>query len=173
MYHGGEVYSELIHVPLVIRGPFAPAYRGHLVFREVETLSLARTIAGIAGADGRAFGGENLLEIPKQKEEPRFAFSEGSYGQHTGGRTRAVVHQGWKLLRRLRTGQYELYHMLTDPQEKQDLWAHTRPEVASRRKRLQAALEEFAKTRHPVAPVGHSELSPEAEARLRTLGYIE
>jgi arylsulfatase A-like enzyme len=173
MYHGGIVYSELVQVPLVISGPFAKAYRGHQVFREVETRSLARTIANIAGAENQSFGGENLLEIPTRIEKPRFAFSEGNLADSEGIRNRAVVHDGWKLIHRFPSGRHDLYHLVTDPKEQRNHWSSTVPEVVKKRDQLKRALQEFEENRRPVAPESRTKITPEAQERLRAMGYIE
>jgi len=173
MFHEGAVYRELVHVPLIISGPMDRAFRAHRVSRTVELLGLPRTIAELAGIERHGFKGENLALLPVLIEKPRLAFSEGSYANVHEGRTRAVIYDGWKLMKYLGTGRYELYESRRDPGEARDLWRSQRADVAEMRKLLVAALDRFAAERKLVLEPARADLESDEHERLKALGYVE
>lgn len=171
-FHGGDVWGELIDVPLIICGDLDPALRGKRVGRTVETRSIPRTIMGLAGGGGEAFEGEDLLALAATKDpEPRPAFSEGTWAWNHDRHRIGVEHDGMKVIRWLKDGRYLMFDLGADPGEKNDLWESDDPDLAKRRAFLKAKIDEYASRRAGVAPV--VEMTAADIARLKSLGYIE
>jgi arylsulfatase A-like enzyme len=173
--HDGDVYTELVHVPLVIGGAIDPALRGKTVRRTVELLSLPKTIAKMAGIEEHPFRGEDLLSLAtRARAKPRFAFSEGTWAWKEDGRTAGVVYDGWKLIRNFDDERYELYHTNVDKKEKKDLFNSTEKRAKRVRKRLKQALDNHVKSKWHIDPKAEQvQVTEEEEARLRALGYVE
>lgn len=186
--HGTTLYDETILVPLVIRFP-GKVPMGKVVEQQVRLMDVALTILGLAGVAPPAdFGtaepkgphaerdlrplilGDSLTESPRlagfsHLVAPRRFSSHGPVG-HASLRTSSS-----KLIEHLGDpATYELYDLLTDPAERENLIG-TKQGVAAR---LRQELSAWREIRH--AREGHSqeiELSEEQMERLRSLGYIE
>lgn len=71
------------------------------------------------------------------------------YCKGPGGRTLAVIHDGWKLIHTPKGGRFELYHLADDPEESRDLF-HSEPDVVMK---LQALLKRLMKADDDARPV--------------------
>ncbi len=118
----------------------------------------------------RAADPDHLVDLAAQHpEEYAVLRTARSRWAPTGGAERAVSDGRYKLLQRPRIeGGYAetLYDLSVDPAEADDV-AAAHPEIVER---LRAALEPWERDMRGRAPVS---LSPEQEAALRALGYIE
>ncbi len=185
--HGFSLYQEVVHVPLILRGPGVPADR--VLTDAVQILDLPATVLALAGTGIEDFGDGNsfharLAEAEASPEAPLFLESE--FGQDDTNH-RAFVFTGlrlgkWKLVlteenqffppNDPRYGREALYDLETDPdeqrnlfldQEHQDLVRGLLDELREHSKFLQ---EQGSRDVPPAA------LSPDIEAGLRALGYI-
>lgn len=165
--HGGDVYRELVHVPLVIGGDLPEGLRGSRVQGAVETRSVTRTLASLAGANVEFFSGQDLLD-PAFEHTPSFV--EGNYA-FSEGRQIAVVRDGWKLIRDLDDGFLELYDLRTDPSETVDRIDDTDGDLRMTLVELEAELGRFGESIGEGGP--QLELTEEELEHLRSLGYIK
>lgn len=98
-------YPAVLHVPLILAWPGAPA--GSRVEEPVRHTDLGRTLLGLAGLDSVEFPGDDLrrwLEPKAAAPEPRFAVSDE-------GQAVAISEEGWHLIVHLRAP--EKPHLLT------------------------------------------------------------
>jgi arylsulfatase A-like enzyme/predicted Zn-dependent protease len=164
--HGFFVYEAAMHIPLVIAGPGVPV---RAVSDQVRIVDVMPTILELVGAPApAAVQGVSLVPLGRGEKRDLLAFGETWYPRY---------HYGWSELTAVRDGRYkfiaaprrELYDTQTDPGETRDLVA-SNPRVADA---LERALREMA-ARTAVAAVAQTPRSvdPEAEERLRALGYV-
>jgi arylsulfatase A-like enzyme len=152
----------------LIAGAIEPSLHGKVVEAAVETRSLARTLALLAGADGQSFGGVDLLDAARTGRAPP-ALTEGSQAFGADVRKVAVVLDGWKLIHDLDRDRFELYSLERDPDERDDRWGREPAEGG-------APLEELRRelTRHAGLPrlePQRVEFDADRVEKLRELGY--
>ncbi len=117
--HGHSLYNELVHIPLIVRGPrgFDSPRRIDDVVRHVD---IAPTLTEIAGAsfhaDARGASLSPLLNA--SSTPPRAAFSEGLF---LTSEKKAIRDGDRKLIYDPFSGASELYDLRTDPRELEDL----------------------------------------------------
>jgi arylsulfatase A-like enzyme/Tfp pilus assembly protein PilF len=164
--HGFFVYEAAMHIPLIVAGPGVPV---RTVADQVRIVDVMPTILELVGADVPAgVQGVDLLPLGRGSKLDLLAFGETWYPRY---------HYGWSELTAVRDGRYkfiaaprrELYDTQQDPGETHDLSA-ANPRMADA---LERALREMA-ARIAVAAVAQTPRSvdPEAEERLRALGYV-
>lgn len=123
--HGGELYTPVLHVPLVLFGPGVP--QGVRVGHEVSLTDLAATVLDLVDADaGPKLPGHSLagawsraLEGPARTDV--FAEVEPARNQPPGlpsekGPMETVIRHPWHYIRN-GDGSEELYHLFEDPAE--------------------------------------------------------
>ncbi|MDH3211476.1 MAG: sulfatase-like hydrolase/transferase [Myxococcales bacterium] len=180
--HGGLLhnltqYQEMLHVPLILRGPGIPA--GMRIETPVSLVDLAPTVLGALGeAPPILLDGLDLSPLWRSasestRSEPeggalyrnRFLFAEADFNRAATNNVVQAVRRGrYKLHRDRLTGKVELYDLETDPGEQADV-SDRHPEVVEE---LLAALH----GRGSGAPEGERvELSSEAIEQLKALGY--
>jgi len=176
--HGGVLharthYDELLRVPLVFAGPGVPA--GRRIAEPVSIADVAPTILALAGIPAPEMDGRDLAALwrdaagaPDEAGEERFVVAEGDHGGAENDTLRSIRGARWKLIHDRETGRAELYDLVADPGEKNDL-AERRPEL---RDELLARLDALTAPTMGAAPAEAAEsLSPEEAERLRALGY--
>ena len=164
--HGFFVYDAAMHIPLIVAGPDVPA---RVVPDQVRIVDVMPTILDLAGAEvPTAVQGVSLLPLGRGTKLDLLAFSETWYPRY---------HYGWSELAAVRDGRYkfiaaprrELYDTQTDPAETRDLSA-SNPRMADA---LERALRDMAaRTAVSATPQKPRAIEPEAEERLRALGYV-
>ena len=180
--HGGHLYNELIHVPLVIKYPGSKR-KGRRVSRNVSLTDIAPTILEELGIEypEEEFDGRDLLLFLQDENEPeRYCFAEipvkGNLGKIS------VVYRDFKLIwnRIVHEDRFkaqappvevELYKLSEDPGEKNNLAA----EEAELVEYLMAKIQEYLR-KEPKAKQGDKErpvIDEELQKRLRALGYIQ
>ena len=164
--HGFFVYEAAMHIPLVIAGPGVPA---RTVTDQVRIVDVMPTILDLVGAAApKEVQGESLMPLGRGAQRDLLAFGETWYPRY---------HYGWSELTAVRDGRYkfiaaprrELYDTQNDPGETRDV-SSANPRIADA---LERALRDMA-TRIAVSAVAHAPrtIEPEAEERLRALGYV-
>jgi len=163
--HGKSLYDELIHVPLVMRGPNVAA--GKTDRRTAMLVDVAPTLAMLADVPtSAAIAGSPLAGTVAT---PRTAYAELL---REGGMEMYMVYQsGMKYLEStVGLGQelkHELYDVNKDPLETLNLASAT---VADWHARLSRLREDARRTR--VAASTAPDIDSASEERLRALGYI-
>ncbi len=160
--HGGHLYEETVHIPLVVVGPGIPAGRRTDMAQGIDLLP---TIASILGAPAPAgLPGRDLLATQTAGD----VVSEivGGFGDDAKGSTVALRTARWKLIRLPDGSGTELYDLANDPGERTNL-AATSEETAA----LGARLDRWAASAPP--PPRSTGTDPTLRAKLRQLGYVE
>lgn len=97
------VYPAVLHVPLILSWPGAPA--GRRVKRPVRQFDVGATLLALSGLSADAIGGEDLSPTWSGDEEaasPRFAIG-------TDGHAVSITSQGWHLVVNLRMPKAHMY----------------------------------------------------------------
>jgi arylsulfatase A-like enzyme len=192
--HGFVVYQELVHVPLLIRGPGGFA-AGARIDDNISTRRIFHTILDVAG-----------LQPPLGEDDPNAAIDTLSLATPLPGASEAntayaeaypalnflhlLEHRNPALIDRLRLrdvrrGVYRddhklalvgedvegIFNVAEDPFETDDITARSNGLAAD----LRGTLEAFRHATGPQvpAPGGQTSISPEVERSLRELGYID
>ena len=117
-------YEGLLRVPLILRGPGVPA--GQRVPEPVSTLDLAPTFADLAGtAPLHAVHGTSLRPVWEGRETRAYAYNEWELLPTRAGvalSLRTVRTRTHKLTVDLQSGAGELYDLVADPDEMENLW---------------------------------------------------
>ena len=167
--HGFFVYNATVHVPLIVKPPagsgILPGKRGE----PVETTAIAATLLQLAGLKSpiaRQFQAESPFDPETGARDP--AYSETFY---------PFSSFGWSPLHALETDRYhyldapqpELYDLASDPGETHNVAVEQPATVAVLKEKLQQRLaaNPFAGQRRSSA-----NLSPDAQEKLRALGYF-
>lgn len=143
--HGFFIYEPTTRVPLILAGPYG-GLAGRRIAQVVNNVDLAPTLLDLLGVSGKAESGEllsgqgrSLVPLLSAGDEPPLApgYSEAFYPR---------FHYGWSELRSIRTDRWhfieaprpELYDLVADPAEANNLAATERRTVAELRGRLAA-----------------------------------
>jgi arylsulfatase A-like enzyme len=164
--HGQTQYQEVIRVPLLIKGPGIPKARRVpnpvSLVDIVPTLAARAALAAPEGIDGLdvspLWTGEGL--------DDRYLFSEADHNNVEHDITRAVRYRGFKLHFNRLSGEYRLYDLARDPEEREDVAGGEEDVLAS----LTGRLDRFLASEKLEAPV--RALSEEEIEKLRSLGYL-
>jgi arylsulfatase A-like enzyme len=178
--HFLTTYEEMLHIPLVIRGPGVPA--GLRVRAPVSLIDLAPTILGAAGVPAPPeMEGMNLEPLWRGEDATSFQ-QRALHAEAAGGRSVTALVQGifpmyeslrrgrYKLVYEARLGTFALYDVVADPGETQDISTREPQVLAALRAEL---LERVARLDgQPGDDAPHVELSEEDLEQLRALGYV-
>jgi arylsulfatase A-like enzyme/tetratricopeptide (TPR) repeat protein len=167
--HGFFIYNATVRVPLIVKPPAASGFKPGRVSAAVETIAVAPTLfhlAGLKDAVAKQFQSSSLFD--RQPRNEPGAYSETFY---------PFSSFGWSPLHGLETSRYhyidaptpELYDVIADPEEKDNLAPKQPATVAVLKEKLQRVLNS---NRLPEPQSGASELGPDAAAKLRALGYV-
>ena len=185
--HGFFVYNATVHVPLIVKPPAGSGIPVGRRSEPVETAAVAPTLLELAGVKdviGKQFQSRALLG-DKLKEK----LSENKGGSDAADHTPADHAQaysetfypfssfGWSPLHALETERFhfieapkpELYDLASDPGETKNIAAEQPAVVAVLREKLQALL---ARDPFREQAGGKGNLSPDAQDKLRALGYF-
>ena len=148
----GWVYEGGIRVPLVIRVPRHPQTnwaRASSVSASVTSMDLYASVLAAAGIEDVDGDGRSLLpdvlgtELPRDINERSLLWHFPHY-HASGSRPSTAIRQGpWKLVRFYESGRDELYNLLDDPGEAQDLAGSRPSRLTEMQGHLDAALREL------------------------------
>ena len=146
-FHGGEVWDEIVRVPLLVRMPGATPRH---VARRVSHIDLAPTVLDLAGVapDGDARGqslaaelfGANLPDRPILIDQPRNPYYRPK---------RAFIDGNMKLHHLIDSNTFRLYDLDNDPNEIHDLAVDDGPVL----KKMRRAYATFVSRMAEVDPV--------------------
>ncbi len=163
--HTNRVDETLVHVPLLLRAPgVAP---GRIEVR-VSTTRIGATLLRLAGIDPAGFGMEPPLPLDPARARGVPALAE----TERRGCFTALVGDRYKLVVDHRTCRPALYDLEEDPGETRDLAGEQPGRVAGMMRTLRERMEEIRRRGVPRAMLPR-EIVEEAEARLRSIGYMQ
>jgi Flp pilus assembly protein TadD len=164
--HGLFAYEATLRVPLVMWSP--PRLHASVATFPARLVDVAPTILDLVGAGPLAKADGRTLRRFVAGEQP---FDDpGSYFEALN----ANLTRGWAPLRGIVSGGIklidlpmpEMYDLAADPGERRNLYAQQR----ERARPLEARLDRV--TSAAAAPAARPAVDPDAEARLRALGYV-
>ena len=167
--HGGRVYEELVHVPLIF---VWPGSENRVEDRPVSTLSIFATLAGILGVEPPENDGVDLGPLLRGDGEvalPGFVLSQT--GQSRPPFRDAVRHRDWKLVTDEAGRRIALYDLAVDPDERSDRSPNEgdrAEQLAEGRGALGLAVAPGTVSSRPA-----DEVDDDLRERLRALGYSE
>jgi arylsulfatase A-like enzyme/Flp pilus assembly protein TadD len=184
--HGFFVYNATVHVPLIVKPPVKPTGSGIAAGRRpepVETTAVAPTLLQLAGIK------DSTDAIQAQfQAHPLFGASYAGLARNEAGNsgTKEPAYSetfypfssfGWSPLHALENERFhfieapkpELYDLETDPGETHNLTAEQPATVAVLQEKMQALLAHNPFTKQDA---GTGNLSPDAQEKLRALGYF-
>ena len=187
-FHGHNAYGEMLNVPLMMWWPgVIPAGRSDEIVQSIDVMPTVLDLARIAAPD--QVQGQSLLPLMIQGEAPsRFGWvSRPAFSEREGmeeefeaepdkqANSLVMIADGWKLVKNTRRPdgwpEFELYDYDNDPMDQVDLAADNPDVVASMAEELDAWHERALAAR--IEEADAADLTPEEEARLRALGYIQ
>ena len=165
--HGVFLYAPTIHVPLLLK---LPGEKSKSVETRVSLVDILPTLLESASIPlPAAIQGKSLIPVIRsgKPERDRNTYAETDYPNRA---------YGWSSLRAERSGKYlfveaprrELYDEVADPGEEHDL-ASSASAVAGT---LQAQLAQFRAKTSAARAVAQGGIDPNAEKKLRALGYV-
>jgi len=168
--HGYYIYDATVRVPLIVRVPGSDL-EGVRVPAQVRTIDVLPTVLDLVGVEmPDPLHGQSLvpLMLDPEKAGPENAYSE-SMSVH--------LQYGWSALYSVRTSSYkfidapreELYDLLQDPSESENLLKQE-PEVAQGLRSTLAALREEILAGAP--EIQEADLDEETLGMLAALGYV-
>jgi arylsulfatase A-like enzyme len=186
--HDFTLYDEVLRVPLVVRGPGVRAKNA--IEQQVRLMDIAPTLLELAGVEGfsaieaRSLGpllrGGTLPYVEAFAESaparPQFPEQDRIYLSGIRGKWRMVRNDRWKLIQIPREGGdvYELYNLIDDPGETQNLYPELAGEAAKLEPFLEAWLEnDPLRESESSGETGEEELDPAALEQLKALGYVQ
>jgi arylsulfatase A-like enzyme len=163
--HGGKLFDELLHVPLIISG--AGVDQGIVDPALVSLIDVAPTLLSLAGLEiPDAMEGRSVFgRPPSERWQDQRVFAQ------YGDQLYCVRTPRWKLIQRTSNQRVKLYDLHRDPGEQRNL-STRRPELSAA---LLTELEEW-RIRRPRIDLGSEmevELTQEMLEELKALGYVE
>lgn len=163
--HGGKLFEELLHVPLIISG--AGIDRGVVDPSLVSLVDIAPTLLSLAGLEiPDVMEGRSVFDRPPSEQ-----FQDQRVFAQYGDQLYCVRTPRWKLIQRTSNQRVKLFDLHRDPSEQRNLSAR-RPDLSAA---LLAELEEW-RVRRPQLDLGSRpdvELTEEMVEELRALGYVD
>jgi len=126
LYHGSEIWNELVHVPLFVYVPGADPRRVTAKRSHIDVAPTIIELMGLEVPDNGDIRGKSLLDdvfLPKDAEhEERDVYVDMPAGPYNGVR-RAVIFGPSPGMKLIHSGgfNYQLFDLANDPEEKKDL----------------------------------------------------
>ncbi len=124
-YHGGHIYEETVHVPLLVCIPGMPNKR---ITKPVSLIDMVPTVLDLLGEDptgGKEYPiqGHSLLPLMYAGEEfyPNIVYIEKIKAPTFPYTLRGIIQWPYKLIHRVDDSAFELYNLSADPAEQHNL----------------------------------------------------
>jgi arylsulfatase A-like enzyme len=175
-YHGYSIYEEEVRVPLVIKPPKSLA-EGKAVDGPVRNIDIMPTVLDYCGIPLPAdIQGQSLRSYIETGRRPYLATCIETHRLHTQTHLLGYRDGQDKLIYNLSNGGVELYHLATDPAERQNLLLDDAArETRDMQDHLEQTLLDMLGVKALVAlKLGDSPrlIDPETREQLKALGYI-
>jgi arylsulfatase A-like enzyme len=142
--HDGKMYSELIHVPLMIYEPARE--KGEVCDTLVSTLDVSPTIAHLFGLKPvEGFGGHSLLPLIDYPIKGVYGEAVDKHGSQEKGEEKEVHYYregDLKIIYREKDDSWELYDLRSDPTESNNI-VETSPEAGSLKEKVRPRVRRF------------------------------
>jgi len=167
--HGFFLYNATVHVPLIVKPPVSKGIRPGRRREPVETVAVAPSLLQLAGV-------KDSIQI--QFQSPGLFTGNAARGDSAYSETFYPFSSfGWSPLHALETGRFhyiespkpELYDLESDPGETRNIVAEQPATVAVLKEKTQQLLAHNPFSEHDRAA---SNLNPDAQEKLRALGYF-
>ena len=178
--HKHDLYVESLHVPLIVK--YAGQTAGRADPRVVHLIDLYPTILELAGSQADSLhSGRSLVGGPPQEDRSVFfelttawdiTNTETGVKLHDSDQWVGVRRGGHKLVHVLGTEFWQLFDLANDPREQRPLGAAHNETAVELSSRLDKWRDSMTNLPGVWESGGRARLTPEQEARLRSLGYI-
>src|SRR6202051_4446755 len=180
--HGFFVYNATVHVPLIVKPPVGSGFPAGRRSDPVETTWVAPTLLKLSGLKPSSPSGDSIYAQFQSKALLPDNPAEGNAKQDAASSYSETFYPfssfGWSPLHALESTRFhfieapklELYDLATDPGETPNMAAEQPATVGVLREKLQAVLSHNPFSRD--ADAGTGNLSPDAQEKLRALGYF-
>ncbi|EMR73863.1 arylsulfatase A family protein [Thaumarchaeota archaeon SCGC AB-539-E09] len=168
-HHNAKLYEEIIHIPLMIRFS-RKKNSGKKIDNLVSLLDIAPTVADFLGSKiPDEWMGNNLIPILTNdtNEASNGVISEGKIKR--GLNTLSYRSKKWKYIFNEANNKHELYAIIHDPKEKQNLSA-LKPNVVQKFRTI--IYEHLKNTGNPIS-ISYLKNDERLLERLKALGYME
>jgi len=139
--HTNSLYNELLHVPLLI---YAPSKSSGTINKPVSLIDIPTTISDLLGVEkDKNFKGQNIFQNSNDlvfHETVRVAEMNDLSINSKKQCKIACQNKGWKYIIDYGTGMEELYNLLTDPKEQNNI-LNQEPKILSQMKEKIKELE--------------------------------
>jgi arylsulfatase A-like enzyme len=164
LVHGGDAFfNELIHIPFVVSNPrlFPETIAASTPMTSID---FGPTLLDLMELDvPDVFQGESLVN---RYDEDRVVFA-------TDGRTWKALNREWSYISSEALGREELYNLVNDPGEHDNLVEREPEIVAIGRRQVRQAMAECSQHPYLAIRIDEIKMPDEQKERLRSLGYIE
>ena len=165
--HGGTLYEEMIHIPLIVWGDGVKSGKSAGFVNSIDLMPTILEMAGVevpSGLEGRSFAGQLSGDYSGQ---PRTIFSAMQKGLNS---LKCAIDSPWKLIY---TGDTpELYNLIDDPEETRNLCAEQQVVFGY----MRGILWSWWRNIHAGGVAESNQqlvLSPQEIEILRGLGYVQ
>jgi arylsulfatase A-like enzyme len=167
--HRRGLYAELVHVPVLLRGPGLPS--GEVVEGSLSLSGLGATLLAALGLDPAPIGAAGVWPLRAGVPSPGAVYGQIDLPQRYG-RSEGIEADGWRLMRTRLEGRVdlELFRVADDPFDQLELGEAEPDRRAALLARLDSRLEANL-TRARSLPTGTRRLDPGAARELSALGY--
>ncbi len=170
--HGHSLYDELLHIPLIIRGP---GLKPRVIEEPVAMINLVPTLAELIGIapnpdwQGKSFLPALIDETYRIAPEPIFA--EGTIRPEE---LKAVRTPEYKMIIGAMSGKRLLFNLAEDPKELKNIYQQDLSEAEALREKIKLwqARDQTLKSKLQVRSLTPEERK-EFDERLRAAGYIK
>jgi choline-sulfatase len=164
--HGILLYDSTLHVPLIVRLP-GGARAGTVVTRQVSTADLLPTVLDVLGLGAVSADGSSFRDaLDGRSSADHVVFAETDYPARFGwAPLKAVRRDRMKYIEAPRA---ELYDLIRDPREMQNLYEPWDQRVQA----LRADLAAFRALAPPAPVAATAPVDPRTIEELKALGYL-
>jgi len=168
--HCHSLYDELLSVPLIFRGPGVP--RGEVISEKISLIDLMAILTkGLSLGNMVDFSGKGSAVRFNEFLNNDYIFSEG----HICDKSKGVIRDSeFKLIYSFNSNKLELYNIIYDPFEKEDISESNKQIIQSMLEKLEKWKKRNEELKNTFRKRGSAEVSrQDALRRLKALGYIQ